>query len=48
MKNQFLHAPIDNLGDEQFIFRRASHSVNPSELLGQSSCLAEHLAVEAQ
>ena len=42
LKNQLLHAPIQELGDVELIFRGAGDFVDPSELLELLARLAEH------
>src|SRR5262245_19706554 len=50
-KQQLLHAPVQNFGDEQHVFGRACNLVNPAELfelLAGAAEHAEHLAVETE
>src|SRR5437588_13104252 len=41
-QNQFLHAPIQNLSDVDFVFRWARDFVNPAELLRLPTSPAKH------
>src|SRR4029077_12131225 len=41
MKQELLHAPVEDLGDVQLVLRRACNFVNPAELLRLLPCLAE-------
>jgi hypothetical protein len=50
LQHQLLHAPVQQLSDEQDVLARAGHLVDPAELAGLLAGLAqhaEHLAVEA-
>jgi hypothetical protein len=42
MERELLNAPVENLADQEFILGRASHFVNPAELLGLTTALTEH------
>src|SRR5437763_5211948 len=42
LENQLLHAPIQELGDVELVFRGAGDFVNPSKLLELLARLAEH------
>src|SRR6185436_20211042 len=51
MEDQFLHAPIHDLGDIKFVFRRTGDFVNPAELLwlfAGAAQNAENLSIESQ
>ena len=51
MQNQLLHAPVVEVGDIQFVLRRTSHGVQPTELPEFPPADAEHahyLSVERQ
>jgi len=41
MQNEFLHAPIQQFGDVDFVFRRAGDFVNPAELFQLLAGLAK-------
>src|ERR1700730_3844007 len=51
LQNQFLHAPIQQLADIEFVFRRARDFVDPTKLLELLAGLAEyshHFPLEAE
>jgi hypothetical protein len=42
MQHPLLHAPVQQFGDKEYVFRRTYHFVNPAELLQLFALLAEH------
>src|ERR1043166_10004939 len=51
MQDELLDAPVQNLGDEQHVFGRTRHLVNPAELLellARRPQHTQHLAVERE
>src|SRR5882672_6595839 len=41
-EDEFLHAPVEDFGDVEFVFRRAGDGVDPAELPGLFAGFAEH------